>query len=85
MGNDLHGGNKSKVSSITRLQIVEFLLNYLEVSPQVEPGPEAGAGSVEDKEKAILYCSVQLLVTGPVESFVQPDSLLSAVPELLWG
>jgi len=63
---------------------VEFLLNYLEVSHQVEPGPEAGAGSVEDNEKASVHCSVQLLVTGPMESFVQPVNLPSAVSELLW-
>lgn len=53
---------------------MEFLLNYLEVSPQVEPGPEAGAGSVEDEVKASVHCSVQLLVTGSVQSFVQPDT-----------
>lgn len=38
---------------------MELLLNYMEVSPQVEAGPEAGAGSVEDEEESqcSLFCS----------------------------
>lgn len=84
MGSDLHGGNKSKVLSVTRLKICGNFVKLLKVSPYVEPGPEPGAASGRQREiQCSLFCSALGEWTSRI--FHLARHLLLAVSEVLRG